>query len=79
MIISKKAFDNAIKEAQNKIIIEQERRCEERDRERYLDDRFRDLNSRMSFAFADIDRRLNELEKSNAPKGDSSFPSVSRY
>lgn len=54
---------------------EEERQKHENDarkREELLwnNQRFDDFDNRMNKAFADIDRRLTELEKRNAPVGD---------
>lgn len=63
MFISKKKFDEAIKNAKEEVYREVERREEERDRERWISERLDEANKRMSKAFGDIDRRLTELEK----------------
>lgn len=63
MFISKKKFDEAIKNAKEEVYKEAQRRELERDNERWMNDRFNDMDRRMSKAFGDIDRRLTELEK----------------
>ena len=65
MFISKKKFDEAIKNAKEGVYKEVERREIERDNERWTNNRFNDIDRRMSNAFGDIDRRLTELEKRN--------------
>ena len=68
MIISKKKFDEAIRNAKEEVYREVERREAERDRERWTSDRLDEANKRMSKAFGDIDRRLTELEKRSAQR-----------
>ena len=70
MLISKKKFDEAIKNAKEEVYREVGQREIERDRERWMNDRFDDMNRRMSNAFGDIDRRLTELEKRNEQRND---------
>lgn len=62
MIISKKKFDEAIELAKRSIAddIDRERRHE--DNWRWVETRFNDITRRMDVAFADIDKRLTELE-----------------
>lgn len=66
MIISKKKFDEAIKEAVENAIEEEHRKIEkymaQEDEKRYIGDRFDHINRRIDKAFADIDKRLTELE-----------------
>lgn len=66
MIISKKKFDEAIKEAVGNAIEEEHRKIEEqlykRDQIEAIDNRFDHINQRISRAFDDIDKRLTELE-----------------
>ena len=68
MIISKKKFDEAIRNAKEEVYREVERREAERYRERLTSDRLDEANKRMSKAFVDIDRRLTELEKRSAQR-----------
>ena len=68
MIISKKKFDEAIRNAKEEVYREAERREAERDHERWVNDRYIDMDRRMSKAFGDIDRRLTELEKRSAQR-----------
>lgn len=68
MIISKKKFDEAIRNAKEEVYREVERREAERDHERWVNDRFNEMDRRMSKAFGDIDRRLTELEKRSAQR-----------
>ena len=68
MIISKKKFDEAIRNAKEEVYKEVERREIERNNERWTNDRFNDMDRRMSIAFGDIDRRLTELEKRSAQR-----------
>lgn len=68
MIISKKKFDEAIRNAKEEVYREVERREAERDHERWVNDRFIEMDRRMSKAFGDIDRRLTELEKRSAQR-----------
>lgn len=77
MFISKKKFDEAIKNAKEEVYKEAERREIERSNELWTNNRFDDMNRRMSNAFADIDRRLTELEKRNEQRND--VPVCSRY
>ncbi|MCI6986633.1 MAG: hypothetical protein MR906_01300 [Clostridium sp.] len=70
MFISKKKFDEAIKNAKEEVYKEVQRREFERDREQWTNDRFNDMDRRMSKAFGDIDRRLTELEKRNEQRND---------
>lgn len=70
MFISKKKFDEAIKNAKEEVYKEAQRREFERDNERWVNDRFNDMDKRMSIAFGDIDRRLTELEKRNEQRND---------
>lgn len=77
MFISKKKFDEAIKNAKEEVYKEVQRRELERDNELWTNNRFDDMNRRMSNAFADIDRRLTELEKRNEQRND--VPVCSRY
>lgn len=68
MIISKKKFDEAIRNAKEEVYKEaQQRECQQ-DHERWVHDRFNDMDRRMSKAFGDIDRRLTELEKRSAQR-----------
>lgn len=62
MIISKKKFDEAIELAKRSIAddINRERRYE--DNWHWAETRFADITRRMDIAFADIDKRLTELE-----------------
>lgn len=66
MIISKKKFDEAIKEAVENAIEKEHRTIEEqlykKDQIEAIDNRFDRINQRISKAFADIDKRLTELE-----------------
>lgn len=66
MIISKKKFDKAIKEAVENAIEEEHRKIEEqlykRDQIEAIDNRFDCINQRISKAFDDIDKRLAEIE-----------------
>ena len=70
MFISKKKFDEAIKNAKEEVYKEVERREIQRDHERWMDDRFNDMDRRISKAFSDIARRLTELEKRNEQRND---------
>ena len=70
MFISKKKFDEAIKNAKEEVYKEAQRKEYERDNERWANDRFNDMDRRMSKAFGDIDRRLTELEKRNEQRND---------
>ena len=70
MFISKKKFDEAIKNAKEEVYKEVQRRELERDKEGWTNDRFNDMDKRMSKAFSDIDRRLTELEKRNEQRND---------
>ena len=70
MFISKKKFDEAIKNAKEEVYKEVQRRELERDNERCTNDRFNDMDRRMSKAFGDINLRLIELEKRNEQRND---------
>ena len=68
MIITKKQYNEAIKEAVDKARAEERaqfdkimRDCDE---ERWRNERIENIERRMGSAFGDIDRRLTELEKS---------------
>lgn len=70
MIISKKKFDEAIKEAVENAIAEEQRKMDkymenENDR-RYISNSFENINRRLDKAFSDIDKRLTELESQPA-------------
>lgn len=70
MIISKKKFDEAVKEAMKNAIAEEHRKMNkymenENDR-RYINDRFENIRQRLDKAFSDIDRRLTELENKSS-------------
>ena len=77
MFISKKKFDEAIKNAKEEVYKEAQQRELKRDNERWANDRFNDMDRRMSKAFGDIDRRLTELEKRNEQRND--FPVCLKY
>lgn len=77
MFISKKKFDEAIKNAKEEVYREVERREIERDNERWTNDRFNDMDRRISNAFGDIDRRLTELEKRSVQRND--VPLCAKY
>lgn len=66
MIISKKKFDEAIKEAVENAIKEERGKIDkymaQEDEKRYIGDRFDHINRRIDKAFADIDKRITELE-----------------
>ena len=66
MIISKKKFDEAIKEAIENAIAEERRKMdmyiENENNRRYIGNSFEKINQRLDKAFSDIDRRLTELE-----------------
>ena len=70
MFISKKKFDETIKNAKEEVYKEVQRKELERDNERWTNARFNDMDRRMSKAFGDIDRRLTELEKRNGQRND---------
>ena len=77
MFITKKAFNEAIAKAKEEVSSEYERQFNMREENRWRDERERDLNNRINSAFADIDRRLNALEKAGTPRGDVAV--CSRY
>ena len=66
MIISKKKFDEAIKEAVENAIAEERRKMdkymETENNRRYIGNSFENINRRLDKALSDIDRRLTELE-----------------
>ena len=68
MIITKKQYNEAIKEAVDKAIAEERARFDkmmcDRDKERWRNERIEGIERRMNSVFCDIDRRLTELEKS---------------
>ena len=63
MIISKKKFAEAIKQAKEEVYKEVEQREYQRNEERWTNERFCDIEKRIDRAFGDIDRRLTVLEK----------------
>lgn len=63
MFISKKKFDEAIRNAKEEVYQESQQREYQKDHERWINDRINEMDRRMSKAFGDIDRRLTELEK----------------
>ena len=63
MLITKKKFNEAIKNAkyeEHKLFEQLE---DKRSRDIYNDERFREIYKRMDNAFADIDRRISKLEE----------------
>lgn len=68
MIITKKQYNEAIKEAVDKAIAEERARFDkmmcDRDKERWRNEHIENIERRMNSVFGDIDRRLTELEKS---------------
>lgn len=66
MFISKRKYEEAIKEAEERMCRSYEEKMVDRNREEFYQGRFRDIDFRMNKAFADIDRRLNALEKQKA-------------
>lgn len=77
MIISKKKYDNDIREAKAEMEKEFEMRMNRMHEERYQDERIVDINRRMDNAFCDINRRLSALEEKTKPIGD--YPVCPRY
>lgn len=77
MVITKKAFNEAIAKAKKEVSSEYERRFNKREENYWRDERERELNNRINNAFADIDRRLNALEKAGTTRGDVAV--CSRY
>lgn len=68
MFISKKKFNEAIKQAKEDVYMEMGRRNHEKEREDYIATRFNDVNMRLNNAFVDIDNRLSALESQNSGK-----------
>lgn len=68
MFISKKKFNEAIKQAKEDVYMEMGRRDWEKEREDYISSRFNDVNMRLNSAFIDIDNRLSALEARNSEK-----------
>lgn len=64
MIISRKKFNEAIKEAQNAECEARARMYEEQQNKKDLAESFYKIDRRMNKAFEDIDRRLTALEAS---------------
>ena len=68
MIITKKQYNEAIKEVVDKAITEERAQFDkmmcDRDKERWSNERIENIERRMNSVFGDIDRRLTELEKS---------------
>lgn len=62
MIISKKKFDEAIEFAKRSAVDDADRKRRYEDDWRWAETRFNDITRRMDVAFADIDKRLTELE-----------------
>ena len=71
MFISKKRFNERIKEAQEDVYKKVTDCTAQNDRDRYIEDRFDKHTERMNIAFADIDRRLCELERKSKSLGGS--------
>lgn len=67
MIITKKQYNEAIKEAVEKTRAEERAQFDkmmcDRDEERWRNERIENIERRMSSALCGIDRRLTELEK----------------
>lgn len=68
MFISKKKFNEAIKQAQEGVYEKMAKRDFEKEREDYISSRFNDVNMRLNNAFVDIDNRLSALESRNSEK-----------
>ena len=68
MFISKKKFNEAIKQAQEDVYEKMAKRDFEKEREDYISSRFNDVNMRLNNAFVDIDNRLSALESQNSGK-----------
>lgn len=68
MFISKKKFNEAIKQAQEDVYEKMAKRDFEKEREDYISSRFNDVNMRLNNAFADINNRLSALESRNSEK-----------
>lgn len=68
MFISKKKFNEAIKQAQEDVYEKMATRDFEKDRADYISSRFNDVNMRLNNAFVDIDNRLSALESRNSEK-----------
>ena len=68
MFISKKKFNEAIKQAQEDVYTKMEKRDWEKAREDYISSHFNDVNMRLNNAFVDIDNRLSALESRNSKK-----------
>ncbi len=68
MFISKKKFNEAIKQAQEDVYEKMAKRDFEKEREDYISSRFNDVNMRLNNAFVDIDNRLSALESRNSEK-----------
>ena len=68
MIITKKQYNEAIKEAVEKAVAEERARFDkmvcDRDEKLWHNERIENIERRMNSVFGDIDRRLTELEKS---------------
>ena len=68
MIITKKQYNEAIKEVVDKAITEERAQFDkmmcDRDKERWSNERIENIERRMNSVFGDIGRRLTELEKS---------------
>lgn len=68
MFISKKKFNEVIKQAKEEVYVETGRRDYEKEGEDYISTRFNDVNMRLNNAFVDIDNRLSALESQNSGK-----------
>lgn len=66
MIISKKKFNEAIESARKSTIEDIDRERHYENNWRWTETKFNDMTRRMDAAFADIDRRLTELESQPA-------------
>lgn len=63
MFISRKKYEEAIKEAQHDVIRRYEEEKASRDKDDCYFRQFREIDLRLRKAFIDIDKRLTDLEK----------------
>ena len=78
MIITKKAYNEAIAKVKEEMCRQFEAHDKDRQQRHWTEDKFCAIHKRMDAAFGDIDRRLTALEKAKAEQR-SDAVCVSRY
>lgn len=71
MFITKKKFNEAIKNAKDEEHRFFEQREDQISRDRYYDEHFKEIYKRIDRAFNDIDRRISELEERERKTADN--------